>query len=817
MKKTLFSPAVLLMILFSMISVLSAATISGQVTNTTEEPLANCQVYLIPAQGNHNPGQPPVEPAEVSTDETGHYVFENVQQGDFVVRAYMEGYHPGAYINEDNNHLLVIEVDADDAEIGGIDIQLLAHQMPLNATVSGIVTDINNAVVGGMRVGLYDVEEPDHPLHNLGITNPQGEYQLMGVHQGTYKVAAYRLHPFEILGFSAEFTVVQGTTEYTGMNVVVEAPQNLFVSVSGLVLNSDSTAVDFMHVGLMDLEHPNHPLQQIVVTNPQGEYMINHVEPGTYKVAAYRPYPFEILGSSAEFTVTAESDDITGMNIIVNAPQVNTYTLSGTVRDINNVPLNHKFVEIIRIGGNNNHPYMHRHTFTNAEGQYTFPNLTAGSYKIMVRTGYFMPVFYPGTTNFDEAQVVEIVDQNLTDMDITIPNDMFVTLTGSVKDAVTTLPIANAIVSVDLNSVIHGTLPDSVAIPGISAFTNAEGLFSLEVPFGRYRLVAYTPDGTYSTQFYDHKALPFHANRIHAFQDIDSLDFDLNPVEVNPVNSISGTVTIEGQVPDMQVMVVAVSSDEDWEEVVVTNQMGGYTIPIQNPGSYYVIAMAPMAPPTYYSNAFNWENAESVNVEGNISEINFDLTSSCVDGPMNINGQVSKNDGQAAANVTIALRDMEGNLSAFTTTDDNGQYMINNIPSQEYEIIVTTVGVNTIQEMINVTEDASYNYTLSTVTANGDQSTPALNSTKIRNYPNPFNPETTISFTTVKDSKVSVDIYNSKGQKVRTIYSDRLAAGDHKMNWNGRDSNGQTVSSGLYFCRVKGEGFVSTGKMVLMK
>ncbi len=84
-------------------------------------------------------------------------------------------------------------------------------------------------------------------------------------------------------------------------------------------------------------------------------------------------------------------------------------------------------------------------------------------------------------------------------------------------------------------------------------------------------------------------------------------------------------------------------------------------------------------------------------------------------------------------------------------------------------------------------------------------------------YPNPFNPSTTISFSLEKAANTSLEIYNQKGQLVKTLVNANLSAGTHKLVWSGDDENGSAVSSGLYFYRMKSGKFSSTKKMVLMK
>jgi len=85
------------------------------------------------------------------------------------------------------------------------------------------------------------------------------------------------------------------------------------------------------------------------------------------------------------------------------------------------------------------------------------------------------------------------------------------------------------------------------------------------------------------------------------------------------------------------------------------------------------------------------------------------------------------------------------------------------------------------------------------------------------NYPNPFNPETTISFQMVLAGKVRIDILNIKGQKIRTVFDQNVGVGSHKVVWNGVDDAGRGVSSGIYFYQMQTGSLVSTKKMVLIK
>jgi len=87
-----------------------------------------------------------------------------------------------------------------------------------------------------------------------------------------------------------------------------------------------------------------------------------------------------------------------------------------------------------------------------------------------------------------------------------------------------------------------------------------------------------------------------------------------------------------------------------------------------------------------------------------------------------------------------------------------------------------------------------------------------------QNYPNPFNPKTNIMFSIPKVTNVEIVIYNSRGHVVNSIIDNKkMGAGEHIVNWNGRNSNGNLVSSGIYFYRLKTPDFVKIGKAVLIK
>lgn len=85
------------------------------------------------------------------------------------------------------------------------------------------------------------------------------------------------------------------------------------------------------------------------------------------------------------------------------------------------------------------------------------------------------------------------------------------------------------------------------------------------------------------------------------------------------------------------------------------------------------------------------------------------------------------------------------------------------------------------------------------------------------NYPNPFNPHTTISYQLAEKSKVKIDVFNLKGQIIKNLVNEEVSAGYYEIIWDGKDNNNSSVPSGVYFYRMKSDKDTDTKKMIMMK
>lgn len=86
-----------------------------------------------------------------------------------------------------------------------------------------------------------------------------------------------------------------------------------------------------------------------------------------------------------------------------------------------------------------------------------------------------------------------------------------------------------------------------------------------------------------------------------------------------------------------------------------------------------------------------------------------------------------------------------------------------------------------------------------------------------QNFPNPFNPTTTINYSVPGASNVNITVYDINGQVVKNLLSEFKNSGNYSLNWDGKNDSGSTVSSGTYFYQVQIGNLVQTKKMILLK
>ncbi len=145
--------------------------------------------------------------------------------------------------------------------------------------------------------------------------------------------------------------------------------------------------------------------------------------------------------------------------------------------------------------------------------------------------------------------------------------------------------------------------------------------------------------------------------------------------------------------------------------------------------------------------------------------------------------------------------------------DGNGELVIP-IPAQASDAKVTAIGTD-----IDRNSSAfAVNLALDQTTDVGDLEILRPRTFELeQNYPNPFNPSTTIEFTLPVSSRVTLTVYNLLGEEVIKLRNDILPAGRQTVIWDGKDSQGASVASGLYWYRLEAADYQATRKMLLLK
>ena len=166
--------------------------------------------------------------------------------------------------------------------------------------------------------------------------------------------------------------------------------------------------------------------------------------------------------------------------------------------------------------------------------------------------------------------------------------------------------------------------------------------------------------------------------------------------------------------------------------------------------------------------------------------------------------------GNFASGTNYNVADASGQI-VLRTQFYEADYIDTPIPSGAFSVNVICLQFNTTNQVV-----PRYLSDFGPV-PNEDPTNAPVVANLIGNYPNPFNPETTIVFSTGKAEAVQFEIYNHKGQLVRSFEVLTNDKGVHQTTWNGTDDKGNSVSSGVYYFRMKSGKFSSTKKMVLMK
>ena len=197
------------------------------------------------------------------------------------------------------------------------------------------------------------------------------------------------------------------------------------------------------------------------------------------------------------------------------------------------------------------------------------------------------------------------------------------------------------------------------------------------------------------------------------------------------------------------------------------------------------------------------------------------LTEPCEPGVGTINGHVTNLTGNPIEFAIVIAINIETKEKTWDVTDADGYYEIQELPPGMYLLIVIKKdykpGIAKVEVEAGVTTTKDFKLRPKSVEDDEDEFTDLY-----ANYPNPFNPDTWIPYYLSQDADVTIRIYNSAGQLVRTLDLGQQVAGiymdkDKAAYWDGKDDLGQQVASGIYYYTLRAGDFSATRKMVIIK
>jgi 5-hydroxyisourate hydrolase-like protein (transthyretin family) len=337
----------------------------------------------------------------------------------------------------------------------------------------------------------------------------------------------------------------------------------------------------------------------------------------------------------------------------------------------------------------------------------------------------------------------------------------------------------------------------------------------------------------YLPEYYNNQPTPLLADVIKVTGNVTGIDFSLAP---NPVvqNSISGLVQDSAGTGIPSIIVLFPAIRNPWlghTRIGHTDSTGAYTIGNVRTGKYFVLAIpfGKYAPAFFKAGAYgviHMAKADTVTISGDVSGIDIGVVPVNSVGITRLRGRILANGRPVAGAQVIAASGptVYGN----GLTDAKGVYVIEAVPSGAMTLMVDAAGYTGADQNVNVSantfevsnDDISLQSTATDVAEGpATPSTFALH----QNFPNPFNPSTTISFDMPVAGQVKLVVFNMLGQEVATLMNGTMASGRASIVWNAADRSGISVASGVYFYQLTVNGadertvYRSVQKMLLVR
>ncbi|MBW3113649.1 carboxypeptidase regulatory-like domain-containing protein [Bacillus sp. MCCB 382] len=671
--------------------VANPGSISGMVRNSTNNaaiPLAT--VELLDSNG--------VPITSTSANGSGQYSFNNLAPGNYQVRSFATNFSTTAVAST---------VTAGNTTITNIFLE------PNPGSIQGTVRDSETMlVISGASVQAVNSQ---NIVVASTTTNGSGQYSFSSLLPGSYSLI------FTANGYGSQ--TLGGVVTSNAITTVDASLNRLAGALAGIVQDPNAVAIAGATVTIFQ----NNIQIGSVITDSTGNYMVSGLPPGSYTVVVSAPnYTTE---SVAAMIVNGQT---TTVNVTLNE---DPGTLTGFVRDTNNVPIPGGSVTVQISTGTG---IIVATAVTAPDGSYTVPNLAPGNYSVVA-----------AASNFQAAtQGVTISSNSTSILNFNLASDPG-SVSGIVTNSQTGTPVIGANVQVrildssgtviatvltDENGqyVVNGLAPavytivvsapdfqTNAATVQVSSNQTADGSISLQPDPGQITGTVVDSIGSNPISGAVVSIVNSSGNLIiSVLTDMDGVfmvdglapdNYTVNVMANNFQNGMVGALVSSGQTTPVSVVLnpdpgfitgtvsPLVSNTivqlRDVNNVlidsVVTNQDGTFSFNNLTPGTYTVLASAPS-----YSTA-----QAGVSVLANQTST-VDLT--LVPNPGSISGIVTDNLGNPIVNAIVQIFDQNNILIGSGFTDSSGEYIVGNLPSGSFNVVVNSPGFGQVITGINL-------------------------------------------------------------------------------------------------------------------
>ena len=354
--------------------------------------------------------------------------------------------------------------------------------------------------------------------------------------------------------------------------------------------------------------------------------------------------------------------------------------------------------------------------------------------------------------------------------------------------------------------------------------TESDGSFEMTVFPGVYSLGVFDPWGEYRPVFYENRRCLLESDPIFVRADTDSVNVGNLIMHPSPIvlYSVGGSILEVDDGPIDAAYVVAISSEEDEiMDAVITDSTGLYelTLPV---GEYYILGFHDEYIPGFYGGSIEWPSATTVNVSGDMDDLDIELLPMYMEGDAILSGEVSVDtmdvfmDVIPLRGVRLYLMDVTHDKAVYMALSDyQGNYQFEGVDAGTYRLRADKNGYTCEAGYYSVSLDSVYSQDVRMNIYTGVQENTPLRAASfeiIGINPNPFNAACAINYSVDNAGDFSVDVYDVSGRHVESLYNGNLEKGEYVTIWNP-----QNISTGMYMVKISSGQTTRTCKALLIK